>query len=457
MTARFWNITYLAILAALALTVAYTFSRYSYEIQGGVLVFIGLCLLSFWMLRKMAQAEEGQWFLAVLVAAFFIKLLAAIVRYNTNELFYNGQYDAERYHNTGIRVAQDLWKLDFSFITSLLKLDGAWGTRYTEFYSGIVHAFAGPSIFAAFFIFSALSFIGLYFYYRAFCIAFPSGNRKLYALLIFLMPSLVFWPNILGKDALMAFFLGLTAYGVARVFAGEYGKCIIPMCIGAAGSFTIRPHMTAIMLISMVAALLLGGGKFLSRSPILYIAVVATILTIGWYFVPVAMEYTGLAGGSVDDLQQYIDRRQSSTSGGGSGFTFPSITNPLNFPEIAMTIIFRPFPWEAHNLQAFIQATDGALLLGLVLWKIRRVLQALGSITSKPYVSFILVYTMLFVVAFTTVANFGTLARERAMLLPFLLMLVAFLPDPRPSRQEALADTRRPVVANHVLARPQTI
>jgi hypothetical protein len=405
----------------------------------------------------MAQAEEGQWFLVVLVVSFFLKLLAAMVRYATNQSFYNGQYDSGRYHATGMRVAEDLWKLDFEFITSLMNFEGAWGTRYTELYSGLVHAFTGPTIHGVFLVFSALSFIGLYFYYRAFCIAFPHGNRKLYAILVFLVPTLVFWPNVLGKDALMALFMGMMAYGVARVYVGEYSKSVIPLCIGLLGTFTVRPHMTGIMVIAMVAAMLLGGGKFLSRSPILYVALVGAVLLGGWYLVPVGLEYSGLSGGSVDDLQDYIDLRQVQTGSGGSGFTFPSITNPLNFPAIAITVIARPFPWEAHNLQAFIQAADGTLILGLMVWKFRRIVQAVGSITSKPYVTFILVYTVLFVIAFTTVANFGTLARERAMLLPLFFMLIAFLPEPKPSRRNAPASNSSLAPARDGLPKPQTI
>ena len=36
-----------------------------------------------------------------------------------------------------------------------------------------------------------------------------------------------------------------------------------------------------------------------------------------------------------------------------------------------------------------------------------------------------------FIPAFSFISNFGTLARERAMLLPFILMLIAFKPPPK--------------------------
>jgi hypothetical protein len=391
-----------------------------------------------------------------LVLSFFLKLLAGLVRINTNESLYGGQYDAGRYHSTGMEVAEQLWSGDFTLVAELTKLEGSWGTRYTEFYSGLVHTMTGPTIYGAFLVFSFLAFIGLYFYYRAFCIAFPHGNRKLYALLVFLLPSLIFWPNGLGKDALMALFIGLTAYGAARVFAGEYLKSLLPLGIGLLGALTVRPHMIGIAAVAMMAGLILGSRRFVSTSPVLYVVVMAVIFMGALYLVPLGAQYAGLSDTSLEALQGYIDQRQTSTGGGGSGFTFPSITDPTNFPEIAVTIIARPFPWEAHNLQAFIQSADGAFLILLMLWKIRRIGQAVRSISSNPYVTFILVYTVLFVIAFTTVANFGTLARERAMLLPFLLMLIAFLPAPKPRSPGATAANGRPATDRGPLAGPAT-
>jgi hypothetical protein len=42
-----------------------------------------------------------------------------------------------------------------------------------------------------------------------------------------------------------------------------------------------------------------------------------------------------------------------------------------------------------------------------------------------PYVTFVVVYGVLFVIAFSSFGNFGILARERCQLLPFFLVLLA--------------------------------
>jgi hypothetical protein len=267
MITHYHTLVYYAFWAALALILAYIFANYTYDVQGGVLVLLAICPIGFFLIRRMAKAEDGGWFLVILVVSFILKLAFSQLRIFTNETFYGGQFDSGRYHSVGKQVAEDLWHLDFGSILPLLTFQGSWGTRFTEFYSGLVHAVIGPTLYGAFLAFSLLSFMGLYFYYRAFCIAFPSGNRRLYAALLFLMPRLLFWPNGLGKDALMALFIGLAAYGAARAFSGEYARSMLPLAAGLFGAFTVRPHMVGILAIAMVAAFMLGAGELSPGHP----------------------------------------------------------------------------------------------------------------------------------------------------------------------------------------------
>jgi hypothetical protein len=59
-------------------------------------------------------------------------------------------------------------------------------------------------------------------------------------------------------------------------------------------------------------------------------------------------------------------------------------------------------------------------------------------------VAFVLVYSGLFVVAFSSIANFGILARERTQLLPFFLVLLAVPASrPRPAPAPAVTAERR--------------
>ncbi len=102
------------------------------------------------------------------------------------------------------------------------------------------------------------------------------------------------------------------------------------------------------------------------------------------------------------------------------------MTDPLGVPMAVATILFRPFPWEAHNLAALVLSLEGGLLGALMLFRIRSITSALGRVLSDPFVLFVVVYAVMFTLAFTVVGNFSILGRQRLQMLPLLFMLLAF-------------------------------
>jgi hypothetical protein len=90
----------------------------------------------------------------------------------------------------------------------------------------------------------------------------------------------------------------------------------------------------------------------------------------------------------------------------------------------APTVLFRPFPWEAHNAYALVAAIESLFLIIVVARHWRSVLSAF-NLRENNYLLFILAYIGSFVLMFTTVANFGLLVRQRAQLLPFLFMMIS--------------------------------
>jgi hypothetical protein len=91
------------------------------------------------------------------------------------------------------------------------------------------------------------------------------------------------------------------------------------------------------------------------------------------------------------------------------------------------TILFRPFPWEAHTGFALVATVEGMLLLALVLYRWRRLVRGLATSTRNSYLTLIITYMFLFIVIFSGISNFGILVRQRVQLLPFLFMLIAYL------------------------------
>jgi len=429
------SIAYPSIWIISALALGYGLIDQSYGLQGGVLVALGLVIMGMLLVIVLAKSEGSRWFLTILAGALILKLIASLLRMSANELFFGGQFDSGRYFNAGGRISRNLLSGDFAEITPQFQT----GTPFAEFYSGILQTITGPTLSGEFMAYGILAFVGSYFFYKAAKIAVPLSNLKLYAILIFFWPTLVYWSNGIGKDALMALFMGLTAYGAATTFPEIRGKGLVLLTSGLLGVFTIRPHIATLLVAALVVALVLGYRGEFARKPLKFLAAILILIGIASFIIPRGFEFTGVQEVSLDAIVARIERQQGF-SRGGSAFTPPSITAPSEIPLMIATVLVRPFPWEAHNVQAMVQAAEGILLLTLILWRIRSLGSAILAAKSVPFLLFAIVFIVLFIPVFAGIANFGTLARERAMVLPFLFMLLAY----RPASIEAKIDHGNP-------------
>jgi hypothetical protein len=60
---------------------------------------------------------------------------------------------------------------------------------------------------------------------------------------------------------------------------------------------------------------------------------------------------------------------------------------------------------------------------------VRRLARLPRELARRPYVAFAVVYTFAFIYAFSSLVNFGILARQRSQLLPALFVVLC-LPEP---------------------------
>jgi hypothetical protein len=99
-----------------------------------------------------------------------------------------------------------------------------------------------------------------------------------------------------------------------------------------------------------------------------------------------------------------------------------------------VTVLFRPFPWEAGGALPLLAATESVIVIGLMVWRRSSLAAALRRWRSDPF----LLYCMLLIVAygmtFSSFANFGLLTRQRSLVLPALYTLMVV---------DAVADRRR--------------
>ena len=402
-----------------------------YEISGAVLIGHVLALVVGPMLVLHIRRAEGPMTARLIGLAFYAKMAGALARFAVVNVVYGGTADATRYHEAGAELARQLSSRSFEGGRGSLI-----GTRFIELVTGYLYSVVGTSMLGGFLVFSSLGFFGLYFMYRAVRIAVPSADPKRYAMLIFFVPSLVFWPSSIGKEAWMMLAIGLTMYGAARLFNHLAGG-LTCMALGLLGSALVRPHITLALVCSLLVAAL-----YARRSSATSARGLARVLRIG-----VLIAALGLAVGAVEqffkveslgaaEVGDVLDRTEEQSAQGGSRFAAPSLRNPLGVPVAVVTVLFRPFPFEASNFQSAVTSAEGMTLLVLFIRGRRRVWAGLQAARENEFLRFALVYSGVFIIAFSNFSNFGLLARERVQVFPFVLLFLALptaVPEPRPT------------------------
>ena len=83
------------------------------------------------------------------------------------------------------------------------------------------------------------------------------------------------------------------------------------------------------------------------------------------------------------DMQRYvatefIEEYEEQSGRGGSAFEQVDPRTPAGAALAIPTVLFRPFPFEAHNLNARIASLEGLALLALMVFRWRSVVAALA-------------------------------------------------------------------------------
>ena len=406
--------------SAYLFALAWSMGHTSFDVWGGMVVAPVLLACTVPLAMSAARHDENPATLKIVMAAATLKLVGAIVRYYVTMSIYASGNDAGNYHIAGDKLAAFFRHGDFTVDIGKRVI----GTGFIEILTGLVYTVTGATKLGGFFVFSWLGFVGLYLFYRAFRVAFPDGDRRRYIFLVFFMPSLLFWPSSIGKESWMMFTLGLVGYGAARMLAGKsYG--VLVLALGLLGTTMVRPHVSLIAIVALFGAYLLRKSPRPSLlGPLAKVAVLALIAVATLAVLSQTQTFFGVKTLDVGTTQTILTGTTGKTSQGGSEVEVSRSETPAGIATAVVAVIFRPWPYEAHNAQALFASLEGAVLLGLVLVSLRRLASVPRAMVRRPYVAFAFIYSLLFAYAFSAIGNFGILVRERVQLYPLLFVLL---------------------------------
>jgi hypothetical protein len=387
-----------------------------------------LILLTVPIALRIARTEGDRVLASIIMAGLVAKLLGALVRYYVAYVVYNGGTDATKYDLYARELAPTLRRGIFDVDVGREIV----GTGFARLLTGIVYAIFGTSRLGGFLVFAWMGLLGLLLMWKAFRIGVPDGDGRRYLILVLFLPSLLYWPSTIGKEAWMLLGLGLTAYGIACVFQRR-PMGMFALTAGVVAMALMRPHVGLVVFVALVFAMLMRRSPAYSfLAPLARIVGIGLLVVMGVFLAGRTASYLGTDTLSRESVDQELSSTEEQTEDGGSSFTPVRVRTPLDLPPAFVTVYFRPFVFEVGTPQGLATAGECMLLLGLCFVARKRLRAIPQLIRTTPYVALCLGYVITFVYAFSSFGNFGILARQRVQALPFLLALLA-IPQYRPA------------------------
>lgn len=260
-----------------------------------------------------------------------------------------------------------------------------------------------------------------------------------------LVPGILFWSSILGKEPLMLLALGLVAQGVAARRALQ-----VPLvAAGILVAFLVRPWMALILglpsiwwIAWQILSRLPTGTKGWGRRALWVATWGAVVLGVFW-----------AAAGGAEGFRIDMNGTRSAENGlGGSSVDappFPDLRSMVAFwPWGAFGALYRPLPGEIVNplFFGFAASLDGVLLLILTLrWARRGRWPDLRPNQTRWAIAVTLLWLLPY--AYLSSLNLGTAARYRLQILPLVVTLLWWLGRPRVGPSGPLEPGKEPFQA----------
>ena len=449
----FVSVFFIALIAA-AGAVAIALFRYQ-TVGGPIIVGSGMLIVMFFLLPRLAGRFDRKFIRGLTFLALAAKILASAgFIFYFSEIVETGLQDGNRYAARGTEIA-DL--LRDGHISALVTQFGT-GTPFLDLLTGVVFTVTGSTIFGGYAIFSMLGLIGSIFFYRAFVVAVPAGNTRLFAVLVMFYPAILFWTSPIGKDAVVFLFGGLATYGLAIALVRGRPLGFLLLALSLVMIFFTRPEIAAVFALAIFAAIVLWtlrGVASGSGGRLLVLGSTSVIAVFGLLALPSALEVESISIETVVDILVVQTENEFDPGGDGSNFAVTPITSPTWIPMAFVTTLIRPFPGELVTSQGLVQSAEGMLLAGLLILNLKSGLLGIAAIRREPYMVFTLVFAVAMILVLSTTANFGLLARLRVILLPALFTMVAYRPMRKMASEAAdhesedrIEEARRVAIAN---------
>jgi hypothetical protein len=292
------------------------------------------------------------------------------------------------------------------------------GSRSVIFFNSFFSQLLGMSYGGCFFVFNIIGTIGLIAFLAALRDALKRKARwvRKSAIIIAFFPGFSFWTTAIGKDGIAFCGVGLICWAVASPYRRFYA-----ILIGILLMMAVRPHMAAILIVTLALALSLTGKislpyKIISTAILIPASVSISVFAVG---------YVGLEEFSTDSALAYMEERQGYNTTGDSSVDIASSSVPMRM----FMYVFRPLFFDANGAFGLIVSIENLIALGILMAFLVGFLKRSSSLSRFQLLFFSLYVIFSWLILSNTTANLGIAIRQKTMFTPmFLLLALSYLP-----------------------------
>lgn len=419
------------------------------------------------------QKKRGNVFYTYFAAGLTFKLLGAIALCLVYSIYYKTGGDTLNYHYSGRALVNLFYKSPDDFwgvwlgkptIEKYLLFDGETGfpIYWRDPYAFNVVRLITPLEFLTFgsylsasMLMAVLGYTGMWKLYMLFCELYPA-LYKYFAYSILFMPSVLFWGSGILKDTWTIAAACWYCYTFYRVFIEKNFKLslIAAFAISILVMISIKPYVFVALLPGSV---LWGISGSLNRIKSVFLRVLAVPFTLAfglgfgfgiWFLV-------GASLGQYSTVESMLLKAQVTQSDlkadyyQGNSFDIGSFEPTLagvmsKFPQATVAGLFRPFIWEARNIQMVLSGLENLVILSItVFFLLKTPIGFIRQIFQNPLVMFCILFSVMF--AFSvgiSTSNFGALVRLKIPLWPFYLSALVIVNYHRLNVQAVFKDRK---------------
>jgi hypothetical protein len=310
--------------------------------------------------------------------------------------------------------------------------------------------------------FALVSFSGIWAMYMTFAKIRPAIYKEL-AAAVFFIPSVFFWGSGLMKDSLCLGALGWIFYAFYRgaIEKRNLLKCLLIAFLAAVPMVSTKIYILLAFLPPALLWILNENNARIRNSTVRLVVKPLFFMVGGALAYFAATRLT--AGDDRFDLNKIGERSkitseylyQVSVAQQGSAYNLGTLDGTLSgmvklAPQAMFVSLFRPFLWEARNPVMLLSALEATYFIWFtisILYK-NGLFRTLRLIGTTPVLTLCFVFSLIFAFAVgTSTSNFGTLVRYKIPLMPFYLCgLLITRSMSQPAKRRAAAPALRPAL-----------